>query len=211
VKPGPEGWRPLLSYGPFRGNATVEPGTYTIKLTAGGKTLSAPLTVLRDPKSLGSDEQIRQQVAFMLEIRGELSELAEMINRLEWIRSVSQLRQAVLRDDPAQATALGQARKLEETTIAVESEMVDVHLTGRPEDSFRHPMRLIEELGYLGSILDNNWGGGGSDLPPTESEIAVHQQLQLQIAKCKRNYAEFMNSSAPALKSVGYVATESGQ
>jgi hypothetical protein len=78
VKLGSEGWRPLLSYGPFRGNASVEPGTFTIKLTAGGKTLSAPLTVFRDPKSLGSDEQIRQQVAFMLEIRGELSEVAEM-------------------------------------------------------------------------------------------------------------------------------------
>jgi photosystem II stability/assembly factor-like uncharacterized protein len=211
VKPGAEGWRPLLSYGPFRGNATVAPGTYTIKLSAAGKTLSAPLTVLRDPKSIGNDEQIKQQVAFMLEIRTELSEMAEMINRLEWIRSVSQLRQAVLRDDPAQSTALQQAKKLEETTIAVESELLDVHLTGRPEDSFRHPMRLMEELGYLGSILDNNWGGGGSDLPPTDSEIAVHKQLQEQIAKCKRNYAEFMNSSAPALKSVGYVATETGQ
>jgi photosystem II stability/assembly factor-like uncharacterized protein len=211
VKLGTEGWRPLLSYGPFRGNATVEPGTYTIKLSAAGKTLSAPLTVLRDPKSVGSDEQIKQQVAFMLEIRSELNEMAEMINRLEWIRSVSQLRQAVLRDDPAQATALQQAKKLEETTLAVESEFFDVHLTGRTEDSFRHPMRLIEELGYLGSILDNNWGGGGSDLPPTDSEIAVHKQLQEQIAKCKHNYADFMNSSAPALKSVGYVATDSGQ
>jgi len=201
----------LLSYGPFRGNTTVAPGTYTVKLSAGGKTLSAPLTVLRDPKSIGSDEQIKHQVAFMLQIRDELSEMAEMINRLEWIRSVSQLRQAVLHDDAAHTTALQEARKLEETTIALESEMVDVHLTGRPEDSFRHPMRLIEELGYLGSILDNNWGGGGSDLPPTDSEIAVHQQLQQQIAKCKRNYADFMNSSAPALKSVGYVAKELGQ
>jgi len=211
VKLGAEGWRPLLSYGPFRGNATAAPGTYTIHLSAGGKTFSAPLTVLHDPKSAGSDEQIKQQVAFMLEIRAELSDMAEMINRLEWIRSVSQFRQTALRDDPNQATSLQQARKLEETAIAVESAMVDVHLTGRTEDSFRHPMRLIEELGYLGSILDNNWGGGGSDLPPTDSELAVHKQLQEQIAKCKRSYADFMNSSAPALKSVGYGAAESGQ
>jgi len=208
VKPGSEGWRPLLSYGPFRGNATVAPGAYTIKLSAGGKTLSAPLTVLRDPKSLGSDEQITQQVAFMLEIRGELSEMAEMINRLEWIRTVSQLRQAALRDEPNQSAALQQAKKLEEAAIVVEAGMVDVRLTGRPEDSFRHPMRLIEELGYLGSILDNNWGGGGSDLPPTESEIAVHKQLLEQVEKCKRSYADFMNTSGPALKSVGYVAAE---
>ena len=203
VTVGPEGWRLLASYGPFRGNATVEPGPYTVKLSAGGKELSAPLQVLRDPKSVGSEAQIKEQVAFMLQIRSELNEMAEMINRLEWIRKQSETLQAMLRDDPKQAAALKEARELEQKAIAVESDMVDVHLTGRPEDSFRHPMRLIEKLGYLGSILDNNWGGGGSDLPPTDSEIAVHKELQQQMQKCKRSYAEFMNAAAPALNSLG--------
>lgn len=210
VKPGPDGWRPLASYGPFRGNVTVAPGTYTVKLTAGGKTLTAPLTVLRDPKSIGSEDQIKQQVAFMLQIRSELNDMAEMINRLEQIRSVSQFQQVALRDDPSQAAALKEVSKLEKAALGVEAEMVDVHLTGRPEDSFRHPMQLIEQFGYLGSILDFNWGGGGADLPPTDSEVAFHKRLQEQLAKCKQRYADFMTSSAPALKTAGY-AVAAGQ
>jgi hypothetical protein len=211
VKLGPEGWRPLASYGPFRGDVPVAPGTYTVRLSAAGKTLEAPLTVLRDPKSVGTEADIKQQVAFMLEIRSELNEMAEMINRMEWIRSLSQLQQVVLREDPKQGAALAQATKLEKTALEVESEMVDVHLTGRPEDSFRHPMKLMEGFGYLGSILDNNWGGGGSDLPPTESEIAVHKELQQRLTKVKRVYADFMVSSAPALKSAGYAPIAAGQ
>jgi photosystem II stability/assembly factor-like uncharacterized protein len=214
VKPGPEGFRSLASYGPFRGNVTVAPGVYTVKLTASGKTMSAPVTVLRDPKSVGSDQQIKQQVAFMLELRSELNDMAEMINRLEEIRTVSQLQQVLWRDDPKQAAVLKQVSDLEKDATAVEGEMVDVHLSGRPEDSFRHPMQLMEQIGYLGSILDFNWGGGGSDLPPTDSEIAVHKQLQQEIAKCKHRYSEFVNSSGPALKLAGYSAatgTAAGQ
>jgi len=211
VKVGPEGWRPLASYGPFRGDVPVAPGTYTVKLTAGGKTLSAPLTVLRDPKSVGTEADIKKQVAFMLQLRNELNDMAEMINRMEWIRSLTQLQQAVLKEDPKQSGAFAQATKLEQTALDVESEMVDPHLTGRPEDSFRHPMKLMEEIGYLGSILDNNWGGGGSDLPPTESEIAVHKEIEQRLTKVKRVYADFMVSHGPALKSAGYVSTMAGQ
>ncbi len=214
VKVGNEGWRNLASYGPFRGNALVAPGAYKIQLTAGGKTLSAPLTVLRDPKSVGNEAQIKQQVAFMLELRNELSEMADMINGLERIRTLSQLQQAVLRDDPSQTAVLKQVSKLEQDALAVESELVDVHLTGRPEDAFRHPMQLIEQLGYLGSILDNNWGGSGSDLPPTASEVAVHKELQAQMARNKVRYTEFMRSNSTALKMAGYATggpTATGQ
>ncbi len=194
VKVGPEGWRPLASYGPFRGNATVAPGNYKVQLTAGGKTLTEPLTVLRDPKSVGNEQQIQEQVAFMLQIRGELEDMAQMINRMEWIRRESELHQEMLRDDPKQASALKQEQDFEKKAIAVENEMVDVYLTGRPEDSFRHPMRLVEKFGYLGSILDNNWGGGGSDLPPTASDVAVHKELQQQLATVKQHYAEFLKT-----------------
>ena len=61
-------------------------------------------------------------------------------------------------------------------------------------------MRLVERFGYLGSILDNNWGGGGSDLPPTDSEVAFHKELQQQLATVKQHYAEFLKTLPASMK-----------
>ena len=59
LKNGPEGWRPLAVWGDFEQGGTsgprVAPGHYTIKLTTGGYSSTAPIEVLRDPGSLGSE------------------------------------------------------------------------------------------------------------------------------------------------------------
>ena len=37
------------------------PGTYTVKLIAAGRTLTAPLVVRKDPNTAGSEADIRAQ------------------------------------------------------------------------------------------------------------------------------------------------------
>ena len=51
------------------GGPLVPPGSYTIEMSADGQTLSQPLEVVRDPRLSATDEDLRAQFAFALELQ----------------------------------------------------------------------------------------------------------------------------------------------
>ena len=198
VKVGQDGTRAFASYGSFRGNVLAAPGKYTVKLTANGKELTQTLEVLRDPLSLGTEQDIKKQTDFMLQIRQQIAELGGMINRLEWIRSQLQDAQQSLGKDPKAASLVKSAQQLEQQALEAEKIINDVNLAGRPEDSFRAPMQLYDKLCYLGSMLNGNWGGNSADLPPTNQEIQLFEHYQSQIAQYRPGYQKVIDSGVLA-------------
>ena len=64
----------------------VAPGKYTVRLTAAGKTVSQSLTIVKDPRSAGSDQDIHSSVNTLLRIRDDISAVSETIDRIEWMR-----------------------------------------------------------------------------------------------------------------------------
>src|SRR5204863_4579422 len=63
VTVGPEGTRPLPEGGGGRISVLAPPGTYTVKLIAGGQELTQPLTVRKDPNSGGTAPDIQTSTA----------------------------------------------------------------------------------------------------------------------------------------------------
>ena len=60
-------------------------------------------------------------------------------------------------------------------------------------------MRLYGRLAYLGEqVNDSNWGGNGSELPPTQSVLAVHNVFQQRLAEYTQTYHQFMTTTVPA-------------
>jgi len=57
------------------GGPLVPPGTYTLKLTLGGKIYSQPLTVVRDPRLPFTDADLQGQYAFAMRIEDEVEKL----------------------------------------------------------------------------------------------------------------------------------------
>lgn len=198
VTTGPDGWRPLASYGAFRGNVLAATGTYTVALTAAGRKLSQPLQVLRDPASMGTDQDIKAETDFLLQLRTEMGETAGVINHLEWVRRQLQDLQQRLGEEGGQEAAIKAAAALEKQATDLELKVHDVYLTGRSEDSFRHPMRLYDKICYVGSLLNGNWGGTGADLPPTQGETDVHGELAQQLAAFRPLYRRFIDTVVPA-------------
>ena len=72
------------------------PGTYTVKLTAGGKTLTAPLKV--DPDSRGDLKQadLEAQAAFAVRVRDDISKLTDLVNQLRSVKEQLQARNTAL-------------------------------------------------------------------------------------------------------------------
>jgi hypothetical protein len=74
----------------------VPPGTYTVKLTAGGKTQTAPLKVLPDPRGDLPQADLEAQVAFALRVRDDISKLTDLVNQLRSVQEQLKARNAAL-------------------------------------------------------------------------------------------------------------------
>ncbi|HTS10787.1 MAG TPA: hypothetical protein VMH00_01590 [Candidatus Limnocylindrales bacterium] len=207
-EPKKEGWRPLVIWGVGEAGAglRVPPGRYTVKLTVGDKSSTEPVEILHDPGSVGTTADIDAQVKLLLEIRGELADLGEMINHLERTRRQLEDLSHVLAG-PKAMDAREAAKQFEDKVVAVEGLLFDVHLTGQIEDSFRHSMMLYGKL----ANLDSELGGDGADLPPTDQQIAVNKELAAQIDQAREKVKEVTGKETAAfnqqLKSLGFAAS----
>ncbi len=172
------------------------PGTYTVRLTAGDRVETQPLTVVKDPHSTGTLADIRQQVQAGLALRNDISHTAEMINRLEWTRKQLGDVQGMLAGDSSATDLVDAAKALEQKIVGVEGQLFDVHLTGAREDAFRNPMKLYGRLSALASDVFAN----GADFAPTQQQSDVKGVLEERLQKAAEEYRTLLQQDVPALQ-----------
>jgi photosystem II stability/assembly factor-like uncharacterized protein len=86
---------------PAIGPAAV-PGAYTLRLTADGKTATAPFTLQRDPRAAASDADLDAQLRFTLGIRDAITRLTRDVNRLRAVRrQLADRNELLAKDDKA--------------------------------------------------------------------------------------------------------------
>jgi len=184
VRNGNEGWR--LAPDGARLSLLMPPGTYTVKLSAGGTESTQQLVVKKDPNSEGTEADISAQMAMLFEVRKDLETAADMVNQIEIIRS--QLASvAVLLDpgsastpaSPAAAGDFGAIKKaadeLDKKLIDVEENLIQRRLTGQGQDAVRWPPKLISKINYLAN------GIGSGDFQPTTQHREVYALLKAQL------------------------------
>lgn len=162
----PDGTRPAP--GTARLAILAPPGTYTVRLEVDGGTLTRELEVRKDPNSGGSTAEIEEQMRVLFELRRDVEQAADLVNRIELIRGQIQHLGRIVED--AEVRTAGQ--ELDEKLIEVESELVDVRLTGRGQDGVRWGSRLAGKLNYLANQVMSG------DFRPTDQQIEVKGELQ---------------------------------
>jgi hypothetical protein len=197
VKNGPEGFRPLVHWRNYTHGPLVWPGTYTVKLTVDGKESSQPLEILRDPKDLGTEQDIMANTKFLLELRSELDQSADTINRIEWARKQLADLETMIGANSKNASVLDAAKDLEKKIEAVEGKYFPLALTGRTEDAFRVPTMLYGKLTNLAFLTE-----GGADLPPTDQAVALNKELQQQLAEAQAAAKELNGKTIPAFNAM---------
>ncbi len=88
------------------------PGTYTVKLTAEGKTATTTVRVQLDRRVHIADAALREQLDFALMIRGEINQLASLVNQLRSIRDQLRNRLDPIRDEPKAKGLMDAAQSL---------------------------------------------------------------------------------------------------
>jgi photosystem II stability/assembly factor-like uncharacterized protein len=164
----------------------VPPGRYTVRLRVGGRELSQPLEVRKDPNSGGSLEGIRAQTDFLGAVQADFRGTVELIDRIE------EQRAQLARIRPTLTGALGDlargADSLEQQLVAVEERLHQLKLTGRGQDVVRWPVRLAGQLIYLAASV------AGSDDPPTSQAREAQRVLAEQLAAARGEHERVMRA-----------------
>ena len=171
---GPDGTRKFPTAGSL--SVLVPPGTYTVKLIAGGVERQEPIVVRKDPNTAGSEADVAAQTTVMMQIRDNLNVAAKAINDAELVRAQLAGLKTMIGEGEAQQTALKSAAELDAKIAEVESRLFNMTATGRGQDMLRTPSQMAEKLSHLADVVSY------ADFPPTESQLQVHAALTQQLS-----------------------------
>ncbi|HEU4402672.1 MAG TPA: glycosyl hydrolase [Candidatus Polarisedimenticolia bacterium] len=101
----------------------VIPGTYTVRLTIEGKSLTAPLEVRPDPRLAVPPGDLEAQVRFALEVRERVSRLTALVAQIRAVRRQIDVKVEALEDDPRAADWMKSARSLITRCDALEEKL----------------------------------------------------------------------------------------
>jgi photosystem II stability/assembly factor-like uncharacterized protein len=186
---GPEG---RTAPGTGQVSVLMPPGTYTVKLTAGGVEQTRQVVVRKDPNTGGTEGDIAEQTRLANLIREDMNRAAEAVHRMEAVR----VQLAALRGSVTDAEVTRAVSALEEKLVAVEMELVDLRQTGTGQDGVRWGSKLIAKLGYLANGLTNN------DFQPTDQQVEVRGVLNTQLRQHLTALESLMGSDLNALNAL---------
>ncbi len=164
----------LILWGGTLDGPEVVPGTYRVRLTAGGVTQTRAFEVKQDPRVQATPADLRSKHDFQLRIRDQLTAMHDAITRLRDVRdqvaAVAQ-RAKPLAHDSTLAVA---AKSLSDKLTKVEEALYQTKLKSS-QDPLNYPIRLNNKLADLGGVLD------GVDARPTVQAEAVYTDLAARI------------------------------
>jgi len=159
------------------------PGTYTVKLTVGGREYTQQLTVRKDPHSAGTEADIAAQQQVLTALRRDLDAAVDAVNSAELVRhQINNLRNIIQDAELKKA-----ADDLDQKLSAVESALVELRATGRGQDGVRWGAKLVQKFGYLANSL------AGGDFRPTNQHLAVQKDLEDRLKASQGQMGETMN------------------
>ena len=168
VVPGAVAWggRPI---GPL-----AVPGEYQVKLTVAGKSYTAPLKLVEDPRIQVSTADLQKQLDFSLQIRDRVAQAHDAVNQIREIHEqLTALEKRLADDEKTKATA-DAAKDLDKKFTDVEDALIQVK-SKSGEDPLNFPIMIADQMMALNSTVQS------ADTAPTQSSREVFDLLNKQI------------------------------
>jgi hypothetical protein len=173
--------------GPF-----VAPGTYQVRLTAEGKTYTAPLELKVDPRVKISPEDLQKQYELARNIVVQVSEIHEAVGTIRDLRSQLHGLDKRFGEDTHFAPVVSAAQEFDKKSLDLESRMLQVNAKSS-EANLNYPVLLDERLHSLLFSVDTG------DNPPTKQQYEVFEELQKQAQPLLARYHELISKDLVAL------------
>nr|WKN36348.1 glycosyl hydrolase [Tunicatimonas sp. TK19036] len=164
-------WSARPTQGPM-----APPGTYQVKITADGKSVTHPIEVKLDPRLEGvSEEDIQKQFELAMAIRNKTSEANEAVIQIRKIKE--------------KLAEKGNQDKLIQQLSEVEEALYQVKNQSR-QDPLNFPIKLNNRLSSLRRSVENG------NARPTDAAYVVFEELSKELDGHMTTLEEIMNTRA---------------
>ncbi len=160
--------------GPTPRGPLVPPGQYQVKLSVGGVTRTAPITVIADPRVAGGEAAIQAKTELALAVEHDIDQLHHAVNEIRKTRSEFERVGKALSSHPANAALAAEADALSKRLDPIEQSLMQVNMKGS-EANLAFPGMLNELLASFALSIDD------ADTPPTAQHVAFYQSLHGQL------------------------------
>ncbi|HEX8138366.1 MAG TPA: hypothetical protein VF544_12310 [Pyrinomonadaceae bacterium] len=161
----------ILWAGETRGPVAL-PGSYQVRLTVGGKTMTQSFEVRKDPRVQTSPADFAKQFDLLMKIRDKLTETHNAIARIREVRQQTDDLVKRLRDQTGggeNSRIIEAARALNTKLRAVEEELYQTK-NQSSQDPLNFPIRLNNKLAALAGVV------ASADAAPTDPSYVVYEE-----------------------------------
>jgi photosystem II stability/assembly factor-like uncharacterized protein len=162
-------------WGPGTVTPTAVPGSYTVRLKVGEKTLEHPFQLVKDLNLPTTPEQFQQLFELQMKIRDKLTQVHDAINEIRGIRKQVKW----ITDRTKKKTYF---KKLDDAAKALKKKLQPIedafiqHKAKARQDLLNYPIKLNNKLAALGQwTLTSSWGA------PTQQSLDVFEHLSKQV------------------------------
>jgi hypothetical protein len=150
------------------------PGDYQVKLTAGGKSQTAPLKLVIDPRNKGQEAVLQKQFNLAMQVNDRISQLHQAVNEIRDLRLQIQNLHKRFGDDQRLKPALAAADDLDHKMSEVEQKLIQVNMKAS-EANLVFPNMLNERFDTFSHLIEYG------DKEPTKPQLEVFQLLSSQL------------------------------
>ncbi len=169
-----EGFDGIIMWAGSLNGPKAPPGMYKAKLTVNGKSQEVEFEILKDPRTTGSMADIKEQFAFLIQVRDKLSETNLAVKKIRSTRDqINRVTEPMRGKDDMKdvndmaKSILDDMKKIEEALYQTKNRS--------GQDPLNYPVRLNNKLAALGNEAD------GSDFRPNSQVKAVYSEVTAKI------------------------------
>ncbi|MFQ5670523.1 MAG: WD40/YVTN/BNR-like repeat-containing protein [Acidobacteriota bacterium] len=190
--PDPHGFPGMVLWaGQDRGPVAL-PGRYRVRLRAGEQAPEAPFTLLADPRSSSTLEDLRLQFQFLIGVRDRLTEIHDAIASIRRVREQMDEIKKRLGDGPDGQAVRQAIDDLDAKITSVEEALYQTKNQSR-QDPLNFPIRLDNKLSALARTV------AVGDRRPTDQALRVRDELEAGIAAQMKQLRRAWDQDLPAL------------
>ena len=178
----------------------VASGSYSVKLSAGGKDYTEKLTVLKDPNTAPSEAEEQAGAKLSLQMYRDTNEVVRMVNQIEWTRRQLEDMRKMQMADKGPKDVNDAIATLDKQASAVEDQLLQKTIQEGDLKSFRGPLQLYLKFVWLNAEVGTGGAdvSGNADYAPTEPEKEVYKVLSDRLANVKSQFDELYKITIPA-------------
>ena len=170
------------------------PGDYSVRLTAEGKSVTAPLKLALDPR-VKDGSGLPAQFALALQTREQITSLHRAVNEIRAIEGEISALHKRFDADPRLKPALAAADELHKKMSAVEEVLIQVDMKGS-EANLAFPNMLNEEYDTFSHTIE------GADTAPTQPQIALGQYLGQHLDEQLKAWQQIKTGELPQVNTL---------